>query len=83
MLLLIRRPAAATTTTTTTTNSPVPLRYRHESAHVLAADEGALQVVERVASNFSTDLELAKLAARTSRALQPDGWRGGAELKGF
>ena len=53
--------------------------YRCEAAHTLAEEEDVLDIVEPILENFTSDKELILTAERTLRALQPDGWRGGAD----
>ena len=57
-------------------NPPPPPRYRCELAHVAADEEGALAVVNAAVAEFPTDYDLLKIATRTQRALEPEGWRG-------
>ena len=57
-------------------NPPAPPRYRCELAHVAADEEGALAVVNTAVAEFPTDYDLLKIATRTQRALEPEGWRG-------
>ena len=53
--------------------------YRCEAAHILTAEEDALDAVEPLCQQFSSDDDLMLTAKRTIRALQPDGWRGSAD----
>lgn len=53
--------------------------YRCENAHVIATEEDALELVEEALETHTSDSELILIAQRTMRALQPDGWRGGAD----
>jgi hypothetical protein len=56
--------------------------YRCEAAHVMATEEDALACVEPLLELFSGDDAVQRLARRTVRALQPDGWRGAADDTG-
>jgi len=56
--------------------------YRCEAAHVMATEEDALAYVEPLLDAFSSDPDLVRIARRTVRCLQPDGWRGAADDPG-
>ena len=55
--------------------------YRCEAAHLLASEEDALEAVEPLLRKFTSDADLLLLTQRTIRALQPDGWQGGADFR--
>lgn len=56
--------------------------YRCEAAHVMATEEDALAAIEPLLDVFDGDDDVQRVARRTIRSLQPDGWRGAADDTG-
>ncbi|GMH84175.1 hypothetical protein TL16_g09839 [Triparma laevis f. inornata] len=55
--------------------------YRNEPAHYQANEEGILDFLKEVLSNFGGDDNLRKACKRTIAAMEPEGWRGNLGVK--